>query len=122
MTNAFDQLHAIPSGILIIPTAALENSVSNKGSVVELIVKDHRVRGVPRGMDYAQRTIRITFQTEYISIPKMIIAMDRYVTLAIAGQVQMRIGEIGFSGLMDIPGFIHILRVQNFSKSTVPRI
>lgn len=52
LTDASDQLHAIPAGILIVPTAALENSVSNEGRIMVLIIKDDRIRSMTGRVDY----------------------------------------------------------------------
>lgn len=54
MTDASDQLHAIPTGILIVPTAVLENSVSNEGRIMVLIIKDDRIRSIEVKLDMIQ--------------------------------------------------------------------
>ena len=62
-----------------------------------------------RCMDHPQGTGWIAFQPENIPIPEVLCAVHGHIAMAITGQVQMRIGEIDFSGLMDIDRNIRFL-------------
>ena len=109
MTDASDQLHTIAARILIIPTATFENGIPNESHIMALIIKDHRIGGMAGCMDHTQGTGWIALQPENIPVPEVLCAMRGHIAMVIAGQVQMRIDEISFSGLMDIDRDIRFL-------------
>ena len=108
-TDAVEQLSSVSTRILIIPTASFENGIPNESHIMALIIKDHRIRSMARRVNYTQRAVRVAAQAEDFPVLKRLGSMYGHVAMAVAGQVQMRIAEIGFSGLMDIDRDIRFL-------------
>ena len=85
--DAFDQLYAITTRILIVAPVPLEDRITDEGNVMPLIIENDGIRRMPWRMDHLQRASRIAIQTEGISILKMTGSVDSHITMAIPGQV-----------------------------------